>query len=76
MMKNQDWVIFYKFVYIKTDDIWKDIAENVENRFDTSNYKLDRPLLKGKNKKVIGLMKDKLRGEIVIKVVGLKLMAT
>ena len=76
MMKSQDWVIFYKFVYIKTDDIWKDIAENVENRFDTSNYKLDRPLLKGKNKKVIGLMKDKLRGEIVIKVVGLKLMAT
>ena len=76
MMKNHIIVIFYKFVYIKTDDIWKDIAENVENRFDTSNYKLDRPLLKGKNKKVIGLMKDKLRGEIVIKVVGLKLMAT
>ena len=47
MMKNQDWVIFYNFTYIKTDDIWKDIAENVENRFDTSNYKLDRPLLKG-----------------------------
>ena len=76
MMKSQDWVIFYKFVYIKTDDIWKDIAENVENRFDTLNYKLDRPLLKEKNKKVIGLMKDKLRGEIVIKVVGLKLMVT
>ena len=26
--------------------------------FDTSNYELGRPLLKGKNKKVIGLMKD------------------
>ena len=64
MMKSQDWVIFYKFVYTKTDDIWKDIAENVENRFDTLNYKLDRPLLKEKNKKVIWLMKDKLRGEI------------
>ena len=76
MMKSQDWVIFYKFVYIKTDDIWKDIAENVENRFDTLNYKLDRPLFKEKNKKVIWLMKDKLRGEIVIKVVGLKLMVT
>ena len=76
MMKSQDWVIFYKFVYIKTDDIWKDIAENVENRFDTLNYKLDRPLLKEKNKKVIWLMKDKLRGEIVIKAVGLKLMVT
>ena len=25
-------------VYIKTDDIYKDIAEDVETRFDTSNY--------------------------------------
>ena len=36
-------------VYIKTDDIYKDIAEDVETRFDTSNYELDRSLLKGKN---------------------------
>ena len=33
-------------VYIKTDDIYKDIAEDVETRFDTSNYELDRPLSK------------------------------
>ena len=38
-------------VYIKTDDICKDIAENVETRLDTSNYELGRPLPKGKNKK-------------------------
>ena len=49
-------------VYIKIDDISKDIAEDVETRFDTSNYELecnlsDRPLRKGKNKKLIGLMK-------------------
>ena len=25
-------------VYIKTDDIYKDIAEDNETRFDTSNY--------------------------------------
>ena len=31
--------------YIKTDDIHKDIAEDIEIRFDTSNYELDRPLL-------------------------------
>ena len=30
-------------VYIKTDDIYKDIAEDVETRFDTSNYELDSP---------------------------------
>ena len=29
-------------VYIKTDDIYKDIADDVETRFDTSNYHLER----------------------------------
>ena len=38
-------------IYIKTDVIYKDIAENVETRFDTFDYELDRPLPKGKNKK-------------------------
>ena len=47
-------------VYIKVDDIYKDIAEYVLTRLDTSNYELDRPLPKGKNKEVIGLMKDEL----------------
>ena len=28
-------------VYIKTDDIYKDIAEDVQTRFDTSNHELD-----------------------------------
>ena len=31
---------------MKSDDIYKDIAEDVETRFDTSNYELDRPLPK------------------------------
>ena len=40
-------------VYVKTDDIYKDIAEDVETRFDTSNYELEfnsieRPMPKGK----------------------------
>ena len=52
-------------VYVKTDDINKDIAEVVETRFDTSNFELDRLLPKGKNKKVIGLMKDELGGQIM-----------
>ena len=47
-------------VYIKTDDIYKDIPEDVEKRFDTSNYELDRPLPQGKHKNIIGLMKDEL----------------
>ena len=52
--------------------IYKDITEDVETRFDTSNYEIDRPLPKGKNKKVSGLMKDKLGGKIMIKFVGLR----
>ena len=35
-------------VYIKTDNIYKDIAEDVETRFDTSNYQLDIPFTKRK----------------------------
>ena len=45
-------------VYIEADDICKDIAEDIEIRFDTSNYELDRPLPKGTDEKVIGLMND------------------
>ena len=64
-------------VHIRTEDIYKDIAEDVETRFDTSHYELecnstDRPLPKGKNKKVIGLMKDVLGEKIMIKFVGLR----
>ena len=43
-------------VHIKTDDIYKDIAETIKTRFDTSNYELDRLYPKEKKKKVIRLM--------------------
>ena len=59
-------------VYIKTDDNYKDITENVESRFDTSNYELYWPLPKEKNKKLIGLMKDELCGKVMTKFVGLR----
>ena len=57
---------------IKTNDFYKDISDNVDNRFDTSNYEVKRPLLMGKNKKVIGLMKDELGGEIITEFVTLR----
>ena len=50
---------------IKTEDFYKDVANDVEKRFDTSNYEVDRPFSTGKNKKVIGLMKDGLGGRII-----------
>ena len=64
-------------VYIKTGDIYKDIAEDIETRFDTLNYELECnsigiPLPILKIKKVIGLMKDQLGRKIMTKVVGLR----
>ena len=56
---------------IKTNDFYKDIANDVENRFDTSNYEVNRPLPTGKNK-VIGLMKDELGRKIITEFVTLR----
>ena len=46
-------------VYVKKEDTYKDIAEDVKKRFDTSNLEVDRPSPTGKNKKAMGLMKNK-----------------
>ena len=63
------------FVYeIDTEDFYRDISEDVEVMFDTSNYseKDNRPLPIGKNKKVIGLPKDELGGKIMTEFVALR----
>ena len=52
-------------VHVKTEDIYKYIAEDVVTRSDTSNFEIGRPLLKGKNEKVIELKKDELGGKII-----------
>ena len=57
---------------IKTEDFYKDISNDVEKMFDTSNYEVNRPLPTGKNKKVIGLMKDELRGKIITEFITLR----
>ena len=59
-------------MHIKTNDFYKDISDDVDNRFDTSNYEVKRPLPIGKNKKVIGLMKDELGGEIITEFIALR----
>ena len=58
--------------HIKTEDFYKDIADDVDKRFDTSNYQCCRPLVIGGNKKEIGLMKDKLGGKQMKEFVSLK----
>ena len=59
-------------VNIKKKDFYKDISQDVNKRFDTSNYTFDRPLPTGINKKVIGLMKDELGGDIITEFVALR----
>ena len=63
------------FVYeIETEDFYRDTAKDVGKRFDTSGYSKNdnRPLSIGKNKKVIGLMKDELGGKIMTEFVALR----
>ena len=55
---------------IKTNDFYKDISYDVDKRFDT--YEVNRPLPTGKNKKVIGLMKDEFGGKIITEFVTLR----
>ena len=61
-------------IYIKTEDFFEDISNNVEKWFDTSNYDKNdkRPLLIGKNKKVLSLFKDELGGKIIAEFVALR----
>ena len=65
------------FVYIKTEDFYKDIADGVKEWFDTSNYdkNIERPLEIGVNKKVIGKFKDELGGKIMTEFIPLRAKA-
>ena len=61
-------------IYIKTEDFYEDIADDIKKWFDTSNCGEDdkRLLPIGENKKVIGLFKDELKGKIMKEFVGLR----
>ena len=59
-------------INIKTKDFYKDIAMDVKERFDTSNYIYDRPLPTGVNKKLVGLIKDELGGGIFTEFTALR----
>ena len=65
-------------VYIKTDDMYRDILQDLETKFDTSNHELesnsiDRSLAKQKNKKINWINERWIRQKKVIaKYVGLR----
>ena len=64
-------------MYIKTDDFYKDISDDVDKWFDTSNFNRNdnRPLETGKNKKVLGKFKDELGGKIILEFCALRAKA-
>ncbi|PFX14367.1 hypothetical protein AWC38_SpisGene21476 [Stylophora pistillata] len=59
---------------IETEDFYKDIAADVEEKFDTSNFPKDHisKIPTGCNKKVVGMMKDEAGGKIIEEFVGLR----
>ena len=59
-------------MHVKTEDFYEDIAKDVEKNYDTSNYTIEKPLPIGKNKEIIGLMKDALGGKIMKEFIGLR----
>ena len=59
---------------LKTEHFYEDIANDVEDRFDTSEYPRDHPsgIKTGVNKKVIGMFKDEAAGKQIAEFVGLR----
>ena len=53
-------------VQVKADIIYiNTLQKMLEQWFFTSNYELESPIPKGKNKKAIGVMEDELSGKIM-----------
>ena len=52
-------------IHIQATDVYEYIVTDAEKRFDTSVYIIESPLQRGKNKTVIGRMKDELKGKIM-----------
>ena len=73
LIKTVMWEVWYDYVkleysfiaYIKTNDTYKHISEDVETRFYSSNYELNRQIWKGWNKKVISVISNELGGKIM-----------
>lgn len=59
-------------IQAKYEDVYADLAEYFETKFEKSNYEVDRPLPIGKNKKMIGLLDDELGGRIMKVFVALR----
>ena len=59
---------------IETEDVYSDISGHIEAKFDTREFPVTHPsgIPIGKNKKVVGMMKDESCGKIIIEFLGLR----
>ena len=64
-------------IHVETKDFYRDITDDVNEWFDTSNYDKNdkRPLPIGINKKVLSMFKDELGGKIMTEFVALRAKA-
>lgn len=59
---------------IKTEDLYADFAPDIPEMFDTSKYKrtnFDGTIIPKMNRKVLGMMKDELGGQMMTEVIGM-----
>ena len=73
--KMQNYVTWIQIVLpltLKLKMLMKILLMILQERFDTSSYEVNRLLATGKNKKVIGLMKDKLGAKIMTEFAALR----
>ena len=65
MQNYVTWIQIVLSLTLKLKMLMKILLMILQERFDTSSYEVNRLLATGKNKKVIGLMKDKLGAKIM-----------
>ena len=71
--KQENYMDTVCFIFFrKTEDIYIDIGKDVKTKFDTSNYDFKRPQPRGKNEKVIKLMKNELVVNIMTEFAALR----
>ena len=72
MQNYVTWIQIVLSLTLKLKMLMKILLMIFQERFDTSSYEVNRLLATGKNKKVIGLMKDKLGAKIMTEFAALR----
>ena len=72
MQNYVTWIQIVLSLTLKLKMLMKILLMILQERFDASSYEVNRLLATGKNKKVIGLMKDKLGAKIMTEFAALR----